>query len=194
MDFVFDIDKAVAAAGFVTKRNSGQISAFFLLKVMYGAEREALLKWHRPITGDSFASMKKGPVLSRTYDLIKGSVLSSNSDMAKWSKYFSPRDGNDIKLIAAPDLDVLSKRETDALEKSFRFIAALVRRKGLIADALHEIWPEWKDPAAYGKGSIPLSLKEVLSEVVDDESVLEQICLEIRAVGSAKAALQVSRS
>lgn len=193
MDSTFDIDKAVAAAAYLAKRcRDKRISIFLLLKMMYEAERQALAKWHRPITGDSFASMKKGPVLSRTYDLIKGTVSSANSDMVKWSKYFSPRAGNNIKLIAEPDLDVLSQRETAVLEQSLQKIAALVKKKGLISDALHEEWPEWQDPSKYGRGSIPLSLEDVLSEVLEDESEIEKTVQEIRAVSSAKAALQIN--
>lgn len=192
MDFVFDIDKAVAAAAYLTKKHRREVSVFLLLKMMYAAERDALAKWHRPITGDSFASMKKGPILSRTYDLIKGTVSSTNSDMVKWSKHFSARAGNNIKLIVEPDFDVLSKIEIEALEEAARKIAALIRRKGLIADTLHEEWPEWKNPVNYGRGSLPLSLEDVLSEIIEDESELEKIVHEIRAVSSAKAALQVS--
>lgn len=41
--FVFDIDKAVAAAAYVTrKKKGGRISIFELLKTMYAGEREAL--------------------------------------------------------------------------------------------------------------------------------------------------------
>lgn len=192
MVFVFDIDKAVAAAAYLTKRCGGELSIFLLLKMMYGAERRALAEWHRPITGDSFVSMRRGPVLSRTYDLIKGQVPNSNSDMAKWSKHFSPRDGNKIRLIADPDLDFLSQREIEVLEKSALEIAELIKKHGQIAETLHELWPEWEDPSKKGRGSIPLSLEEILSEVVEDESEIERIVVEIRSVSSAKAALQVS--
>ena len=92
--FVFDIDKAVAAAAYVTRKKKGQrISIFELLKTMYAGEREALASWHRPITGDNFCSMPKGVVLSRTYNLIKGEVMGTNSDMVKWSQHFSARRG-----------------------------------------------------------------------------------------------------
>jgi len=193
MDFVFDIDKGIGAASYLTGRCKGKtVSIFVLLKMLYGAERDALAKWHRPITGDSFASMKKGPVLSRLYDLMKGAIPASNSDMTKWSKYFSPRVGNNIKLIAEPDCDFLSQREIEALERSLLAITELIQAEGLIADTLHKRWPEWKDPAQYGRGSIPLTLEEVLSEVLEDESAIETIVSEIRAVSSAKAALQVS--
>ena len=39
--------------------------------MLYVADREALLTWNRPITGDKFVSMDNGPVVSLIYDLIK---------------------------------------------------------------------------------------------------------------------------
>src|ERR1017187_9995695 len=97
MMFVFDIDKDVAAASYLAKKEGGEISIFELLKMMYAAEREALTTWHRPITGDNFCSMPKGIVLRRTYNLIKGEVMATNSDMMKWSRHFSARNGNLIR-------------------------------------------------------------------------------------------------
>ena len=44
-----------------------------LLKLLYIADREMLAQYGHPITGDEAAAMKKGPVLSHTYDLLKGS-------------------------------------------------------------------------------------------------------------------------
>jgi Protein of unknown function (DUF4065) len=195
MDFVFDIDKAIASAAYITKRCDENLTIFVLLKMMYAAERDALANWQRPIAGDSFASLPKGPILSRTYDLIKSGVANTNSDMVKWSKYFSPRCGrgnNQIKLIAEPDLSVLSQLENESLERAISEVAALIKQHGLIAEELHKKWPEWQDPSKYGRGAIPLSLHEVLSEVIDDESEIERIILEIRAVASAKSALQVA--
>jgi len=192
MSFVFDVNKAVACAAYITKRCDENLSIFILLKMMYGAERHALAHWYRPITGDSFASMRKGPVLSRTYDLIKGDVLATNSDMIKWSQHFAARDGNRIRLVSDPEFGVLSRREVLAVETSMKEISALIKKHGLISEKLHEEWPEWRDPSKYGRGSIPLTLREVLAELIDDESELERVLLEIRAVASAKAALQVA--
>lgn len=188
--FVFDINKAVASAAYLTKRKGGEISIFELLKMMYAAEREALTNWHRPITGDSFCSMPKGIVLSRTYDLMKGEIPRANSDMVKWSKHFSQREGNRIRLQSEPDYDFLSEREREALDKGFEYITTLIRKHKLIADVLHAQWPEWKNPEGTGSGSIPIDPKEILAQVIEDEDEIERIVSEIQAVQSAKAALQ----
>jgi hypothetical protein len=189
--FVFDIDKAVAAAAYVTRKREGQrISIFELLKTMYAGEREALATWHRPITGDNFCSMPKGIVLSRTYNLIKGEVMGTNSDMVKWSQHFSPREGNFVRLLAEPDYDFLSEREREALDNGAGLIASLIAKHGRIADVLHELWPGWKNPEGKAMGSIPLAPEDVLGELIDDEDEAERVGREIEAVQTAKAALQ----
>jgi hypothetical protein len=157
---------------------------------MYAAEREALTTWHRPITGDNFCSMRKGIVLMRTYNLIKGEVMSSNSDMVKWSQHFSPRDGNSIRLLVEPDFDYLSDREKEALDRGFDLITKLIKEHGLIADVLHDQWPEWRNPEGTGRGSLPLDPKDVLGQAIEDEDEIERLASEIQAVQSAKAALQ----
>lgn len=188
--FVFDIDKAVAAAAYLTRKKGQQISIFELLKMMYAAEREALTTWHRPITGDNFCSMRKGIVLMRIYNLIKGEVMSSNSDMVKWAQHFSPRDGNSIRLLAEPDFDYLSDREREVLDRGFDLITKLIKEHGRIADVLHDQWPEWRNPEGTGRGSLPLDLKDVLGQAIEDEDEIERLASEIQAVQSAKAALQ----
>src|SRR5258708_7585698 len=188
--FVFDIDKAVAAAAYLTRKKGRQISIFELLKMMYAAEREALTNWHRPITGDSFCSMKLGIVLSRTYDLIKGNVMAANSDKVKWSQHFAPCENNAVRLISEPDFDFLSDREKEALDKGFDLITKLIAKHGRIADVLHAQWPEWKNPEGTSKGSWPLPPEDVLGQAIEDEDEVERISLEIQAVQSAKKALQ----
>jgi len=131
--------------------------------------------------------MRKGIVLSRTLNLINRNVLGSNSDMVKWSKHFSTREGNDIELISDPDFDFLSEREREALDKGFDQIKSLIRKHGLIADILHKQWPEWENP---GTGMIPLDLREILMQSLDDDDEIQRICLEIQSVQDVKASLQ----
>lgn len=192
--FAFDIDKTLAAVAYLARKKAdGRISIFLLLKMLYAAERHALSEWHRPITGDGFSSLPKGPILSRTYNLIKGEVLQTNSDAVKWSKFISPRSGNFVQLVAEPDYDYLSQRELEALDYAFDEISALEEKYGTITEVLHQKWPEWKDPEKNcGKLSMPLEVKDILSELLGDDDEVERVSLEIESVQSAKAALQTS--
>ncbi len=45
---------------------------FLSLKMLYLADKRALILWGKTITGDRFVSMQKGSVLSLIYNLFKG--------------------------------------------------------------------------------------------------------------------------
>ena len=73
MEFFFDERKAAQAASVLLDRHEGRMPYIKLLKLLYLADREALIETGLPITGDRFVSLKFGPVLSRVLDLIKDS-------------------------------------------------------------------------------------------------------------------------
>ncbi len=56
-----------------------------LIKLLYLADREALARWGRPITTDSYVSMKHGPVLSEVLNLITDPL----SDQTFWARHIS---------------------------------------------------------------------------------------------------------
>src|SRR5438105_4403367 len=66
MHFKFNLKKTVqAAAEFLRHEPGKQMSRLRLIKLLYIADREALLETGRPITSDTIVAMKHGPVLSR---------------------------------------------------------------------------------------------------------------------------------
>ena len=52
------------------KLSDGTMNYMKLLKLMYIVERSAILTWGRSVTFDRFVSMRHGPVMSGTYDLL----------------------------------------------------------------------------------------------------------------------------
>lgn len=183
MDFVFDIRKAIAATGCICKLNGGKLNVLHLIKMLYSADRSALLTWHRTITGDRFYSMKNGPVLSRTYDLMCGKIL--GSDKKLWNSVFNPRDGNTISLKKDPDLGPLSRREIQMLEKAFNQFKDVP--VGKLVDFLHKVLPEWKDP---GNSSSPIEPQDILFSAGLSEEEIFEIEEDLKMFHSAKVALQ----
>lgn len=82
----FREDKAIQAAALFIKLRGGRISHLKLMKLLYIAEREALIRWRRPIIFDSYVSMDLGPVPSRTLNLMHG----EGKDTVAWDNYISP--------------------------------------------------------------------------------------------------------
>jgi hypothetical protein len=184
VQFVFDIRKAVAATGYLCELNDGSLDMLKCIKMLYIADRNALVEWHRPITGDEFWSLQHGPILSRIYDLIRGRIF--GPEMEIWQGVFNPRKGDMVSLRGGIRLDTrpLSRREKHALDESFARIQPL--SIGQVIDLVHK-FPEWKDP---GSSSLPIDPKTIFYHENFGENAVKEIEEDLEAFQAAKLALQ----
>ena len=107
MIFRFDIAKTIQASAVLLKTEPAKrMGRLRLLKLLYIADREALSERARPITGDRAVAMDHGPVLTNTYDLIKGKDFLATD----WEKYIR-REGRDTVLSSDPGVGDLSRWE-----------------------------------------------------------------------------------
>lgn len=110
-----------------------------LIKLMYFADRKALLELGRPITCDQWVSMPHGPVLSRTYDLVAAEP--EPQDASYWRRYISTDAGNyEVELRQDTPRDQLSAAEEEILRRVFQEWGSLSRWE--VRDASHEL-PEY---------------------------------------------------
>lgn len=98
LKYDFDFEKTLQAAALVLRLHHGRIDRLRLLKILYVADRELLVEAGRPLTGDRVVAMKKGPVLSTVYDLIKGK--GGVAGAYAWDRAFA-RDGYEVVLNPA---------------------------------------------------------------------------------------------
>jgi uncharacterized phage-associated protein len=139
---LFNEAKATQAAARILKNRGGRMSYMKLIKLLYLADREALARWGRPITTDSYVSMKHGPVLSQVLNLItEGEDPAFGQSI--WSKYISEPEHFDVTLNEEPSGDLLSEAEDELLDETFNRFGHLNRWK-LVA-LVHQL-PELKDP------------------------------------------------
>lgn len=61
MEFIFDEHKATQAAAYLLRRGGGRMRYMKLIKLLYLADRTALIETGSPITGDRFVAMKLVP-------------------------------------------------------------------------------------------------------------------------------------
>lgn len=111
MPFRFDVDKTVQAAGVLLQHEGGAMTRLRLLKLLYLADRGCIEKTGRPITGDNAVAMDHGPVLSQTYDLVKGQHIEAHS----WAIYFESSHPL-VRLLAPTRTDSLSRFEIALLQ------------------------------------------------------------------------------
>jgi hypothetical protein len=93
----------------------GRISYVKLLKMLYLADKQMLIERGYPITYDRWYAMQYGPILSATYNRIRGKTVSTY-----WSEYIdTDTDKFDVVLKGDPGSDDLSRAEDRIIDAVF---------------------------------------------------------------------------
>ena len=128
-----------------------------LLKLLYLADRAALLTWGRTISTDRYVSMDHGPVLSVTLNLINGGYTNYGE---KWDKAITAKGHAEVELRNPQDEFVpneISQAEEELLSEVFEKYGYWNRWK--IVKFLHTL-PEWQDPNG---SAIPIAYRDILA-------------------------------
>jgi len=156
-------------AGLLSGKNMHYIK---LLKLLYLIDREALLKWGRPVTFDKYVSMNKGPVLSRTLNLITDELMPG--EKSYWLEYISFPKKFVISLKKDPGQEELSVAEIDVIKEIYERYGKM-SRWDLIKKVMHEL-PEWVDPNG---SAIPIEYEDILKAAKktpqETASILEEL-------------------
>jgi len=152
---VYNERKATQVAASFIKLCGGKLNYMKLIKLMYLAEREALLNWGRPITYDSYFSLKHGPILSTTLDLINEGKQPDLEYI--WFKYISAPNDYEVILYEDCPCDDLSEAEESLINLIFQKYGHF--GKWELVDLLHSVLPEWKNPNG---SSIPITYRDIL--------------------------------
>ena len=175
--------KATQAAARLLKLRGGQMSYMKLIKLLYLADRSALLQWGRPITTDRYVSMDRGPVLSRLLDLTTDEELPGQTSV--WAHHITEPEHYSVRLRNDPGEDELSTAELQLLDATFQQHGKKTRWE--LVDLTHKL-PEWKDPQG---GAIPIQYRDILKaegrteiEIAAVEDELEGVALAETLLGA----------
>lgn len=162
MNLRYRQERATQAAARLLKLRGGTMSYLKLLKLLYLADRKALLQHGRPITFDRFVSMDHGPVLSQTYNLIVAEE--SPGEHSYWREFISEPEHYEVRLRKDAPNGELSAAQERVLDEVFEEFGAMGRWD--LVKFTHTL-PEWENPHG---SSIPIALRDVLRGAgVDDE-------------------------
>ena len=117
-----------------------------LIKLLYLADRQALIDTGLPITGDRMMSLDYGPVLSRTLDQITLGAPPEPSDSLPWFEYVTPPEDYNVSARKAPESDLLSEYEIEVLQAVYEQFGGMNR--WALVQYTHTL-PEWHDPGAF---------------------------------------------
>lgn len=177
----FNERKATQAAAYILRLRGGRMSYLKLIKLLYLADREALLRWGRPISTDRYVSMDRGPVLSRVLDLATDGDVPGAPSI--WAASIAAPGNYEVELTADAGDDELSEAEIEILDGIF---AEHGRKSRWDLVALTHALPEWIDPRggaiaiaygdilkAGGKSDLEIAaIEEELSELAETDLLL----------------------
>lgn len=169
----FREDKTTQAAAYLLRLRGGSMAYMKLIKLLYVADRITLLKYGRPITYDYYFSLDKGPILSRTLDLITEGP--QNGINGYWNMFISKPIGYEVQLSGDDcPVDELSEAECGVLDHVFNRLGSLNR--WALVDMLHQYLPEWQDPHG---SSLPIDYTDIFEAENRDHSEANEIEAEV---------------
>ena len=173
MEFVFDEQKAAQAAAYLLRRHGEPMPYIKLIKLLYLADRRALIETGYPITGDRLVSMPKGPVLSQILDLI---TWESRDEGSEWRKHVSLPFNYLVMAIGPRDQGRLSDYDRSALDAVFDEFGRM--DKWDVVDHTHTL-PEWVDPDGSPRDIDP---RVILRDAGYSDDEIAQVEDEVAAV------------
>jgi uncharacterized phage-associated protein len=184
---MFNEQKAAQIAAWFLSQEGGVMPHLKLMKLMYLCERESMKRCGFPMTGDSFVSMKHGPVLSNTLNCING--YSQSSPESGWDSWISDKADNKVALVNAFDahrLDELSRADMAVLTDVWSQFGRMTKYQ--LVDYTHDPknCPEWRNP---GNSVLPIHYRSVFLAMGYSRDQAVEMATEIDAQSAAEAAL-----
>ena len=174
MQFVFDEPKTAQAAAYLLSLRDDRMSYMKLIKLLYIADRHALLETGYPLTGDAMYSMPHGPVLSRVLDFIH------DGTSAIWRKYISsPTADYEVSRVGELETDRLSEYDIEVLERVDSQFGDLDQWQ--LEDYTHANFPEWEDPDG---SRLPIDASLILEDAGWEPADVQHVSSQTRAVSA----------
>ncbi len=150
-------------------KHSPKNTVYWVLKAIYFADRQHLLKFGRRLHEDRYVAMEDGPVPSYGYDLFKNVRYqrTTRPDYHVSSGQFDVVDERHIVPRRDPDMSIFSKSEISCLNESIAEVSALSFGK-LRAKSHDEAWK-----AASTNGS--MKIEDILSAMEGGKEALPYI-------------------
>lgn len=179
----FREDKATQVAAKLLQLGGGRMNLMKLVKLVYLADREALVRYSRPITMDDLCSLEHGPIVSNTLNLINAEPDPENPRY--WHQFISERRADyEVRLLKEPATDQLSRVEEEVIGDVYKKYGHM--DKWAIRNFTHTL-PEWHDP----RGSmLPIRIRDILIAVGRTEQEAEEVEAELQYASRVRYDLQ----
>lgn len=181
-----DIQKLTEIVAYILTRNDGQMDYYNLIKECYIADRMSVAKTGYAMTGDSYVSMNRGPVLKNLYSFIKNKYDDVDSQHF-WNQVFSTSD-HKIKLLKTDvphsklsrcDINVLN----EVCQRFYKYSYEQMR------DYSHSegVFPEWQ-PVERGEEK-PIPMENIMKALNFNDEDIQILINEHLSYEQEKSAL-----
>ena len=153
---MFNERKVAQMAAYLLNRAKGRMNYLKLIKLLYLADRESMKRHGHPISGDRYVSMDHGPVLSQTFNLIKGAVQFAEGG---WNHWIADNADYAVSLrrkASRETLDELSDADVEVLSNVYSKFGKMDQWK--LVEYVHRYCHEWEDPKG---SSIPIDYEDI---------------------------------
>lgn len=192
LTFEFDFDATKAALLYLASKELPRFDKYRAVKLMFLADREHLLRFGRPITGDSYNALPFGPTGDRVLDLL-GELesvtlegeLPRSPEVAELfqSLEVAEDEYSTCHAKVEPDWDALSKSDIKVLDhvveehgyKSFEELKNFT-------NALKAYQRAWREGETRGK--FPMAFDEFFAEEPEKQDFLKEL-VENQAIAAA---------
>ncbi|HBE9090501.1 putative phage-associated protein [Serratia fonticola] len=179
---MFSESKTAQMAGYLLLKRGGRMAYIKLMKLLYLSDREYMLTYGDSMTGDRAVSMDNGPVLSKTYDLLKSGSPEEESPWGEWiagERNFEVSIKKQVRGLNDEDaFDELSKADIRILDKVFAEFGKYKRFD--LCEHTHKMCPEWQDPHG---SSVPINPKAIFMAGGKTEEEAEMLIERMRERG-----------
>jgi len=156
-EFNLHREKAVNSLLFVIN-NLDKADTHKTYKILYFADQKHLVKFGRPIFGDTYVKMQYGPVPSFIKNVVDEDISGLEEVVAKYNRFY-------IKSLKEVDLDFLSDSDVECLTES------LEENKNL---SFSEITNKSQD-SAYENSNWIIGYSDIAKAIGASDDVLEYI-------------------
>lgn len=179
MNCKIDARKTTQVVARLIQKSGEPLDYLRMIKLVYLAERESLLKRGIPIVGGQYFSMNKGPAISELMDFVQ------TRNAPGWKELISPRMGNDLKLKASPTFESLSAREVEILDSTMAAHATKTTEE--LVEWCHKNCSETEEVPLGGRNDI--SIESILSAGKIPADQIAKVVSELESMENLDALL-----
>lgn len=177
LQFDFSLDTMIEALAYLASKGLPDLTKLKAVKLLYFADRYHLLKYGRPIIGDSYSCMPFGPVPSESLNIINGVLAGADEVSDPVRERFTARlefrkrpfqKHPRLTAKVSPNLDRLSMSEIEALDATVAEYGRKSANELVTLSHGHAAWRIADEQRAEGS-SVPMPYELFFEDAGDDE-------------------------